>query len=201
MSVEFRVATADDALAMLAIYEPYCTSSNVSFEVIAPTEQQMRERIAGVTERYPWLVAEVEGVVVGYVYANKLRERAAYRWSVEVAVYVALHQQRRGLARALYATLFEVLKLQGYRQAYASITLPNVASASLHESLGFERVGTFPKVGYKLGRWLDVGWWRLELNVDNGEPTEPKKLVEIFSTREFHAKLSDGANAVSRLDR
>lgn len=173
MTVEFRVATPDDAGAVLAIYASYCTSSVVSFEIVAPTEQEVRERIERVTSTHPWIVAEINGEVSGYVYATQLRERAAYRWAVELAVYIAETGRRRGLARALYRTLFELLRAQGFYQAYASITLPNDASVGLHESLGFERFAVFPKVGYKCGSWHDVGWWMLQLQPWGEEPAEP----------------------------
>src|SRR5438105_2804421 len=128
MSIEFRIAQPNDAAGILAIYAPYCESSHVSFEIVAPTVAQMRQRIERITAAYPWIVAEVDGEVAGYAYASQFRERAAYRWAVEVAVYVGSAQRRKGLGRALYEALFAVLRTQGYVKAYASIALPNEAS-------------------------------------------------------------------------
>src|SRR3990170_2213559 len=106
MNVKFRLAQPDDAAAVLTIYAPFCESSHVSFEIVAPSEQQMRDRIARIGAQFPWLIGEIEGDVAGYVYATQHRERAAYRWAVDVAVYVAAEWRRQGLGRALYHSLF-----------------------------------------------------------------------------------------------
>jgi phosphinothricin acetyltransferase len=179
MNVEFRCARPEDASAVLSIYAPYCESSHVSFEIVSPTETQMSGRIATILARYPWLIGELDGQVAGYVYASQHRERAAYRWAVDVAVYVANEYRRRGLARALYESLFSVLRHQGYFKAFAGITLPNPASVGLHEAIGFRPVGMFPKVGYKLGRWLDVGWWQFDLQSPATDPPEPRPFEAI----------------------
>src|SRR5687767_1173866 len=131
MSVTFRLARPDDAAAILAIYAPYCEASTVSFEVVAPTIEQMADRIEKVLARYPWLICELDGRAAGYVYASQHRERAAYRWAVDVAVYVADTCRRRGVGQALYSTLFSMLRAQGYFKALAGITLPNPASVGL----------------------------------------------------------------------
>ncbi len=158
-----RLAQPTDAAAIQAIYAPYCESTYVSFEVVAPSVEQLRERISRVTAGYPWLVSEIDGQVVGYVYASQHRERAGYRWAVDVAVYVAQAHHRRGVGRALYDTLFSILRQQGYFKAFAGISLPNPASVGLHEHIGFRPAAVFRGVGHKLDRWIDVGWWQLEL--------------------------------------
>jgi phosphinothricin acetyltransferase len=190
MNVKFRLAQPDDAAAILAIYTPYCESSHVSFEIVAPSEQQMQDRIARIIVQYPWLIAEVDEIVAGYVYASQHRERAAYRWAVDVAVYVAYQQLRRGLGRALYDSLFSILRQQGYFKAYAGITLPNPASVGMHEALGFRPVGVFRGVGYKLDRWLDVGWWQLDLQPEALNPPEPRPFREICDHRAVAAALA-----------
>lgn len=192
MNVKFRLAQPTDAAAILAIYAPYCESSHVSFEVSAPSERRMRDRIARIAVQYPWLIAEVDRTVGGYVYASQHGERAAYRWAVDVAVYVAAAQHRKGIARTLYDSLFAILRQQGYFKACAGITLPNPASVGLHESLGFRRVGIFPGVGYKLGRWLDVGWWQLDLQPEAANPPEPRPFREICDHRAVSAALEAG---------
>jgi L-amino acid N-acyltransferase YncA len=196
MTVEFRVATPDDAQAVLAIYAPYCSSTHVSFETAPPSEAQMRERIERVTSHYPWLIGEIDGQVGGYVYATQHRERAAYRWSVDVAVYIAESHHRRSLGRALYTSLFALLREQGLFQAYAGITLPNAASVGLHESVGFQPVAVFPKVGYKLDRWLDVGWWRLQLTPEIENPRDPRIFSTIRNSPTLAAALAEGARVV-----
>jgi len=191
MSIEFRAARPDDAAGILSIYAPYCESSTVSFEIIAPTVEQMCDRITRITARYPWLVAEIDGRVVGYVYASQHRERAAYRWMIDVAVYVAPRQQRRGLGRALYSALFSILRHQNYVKAFAGITLPNPGSIGLHEALGFRPIAVYRGVGYKAGRWLDVGWWQLDLQPEGGDPREPCDFGPISASAAVAAALAE----------
>ncbi len=132
--------------------------------------------------RHPWLVALEEGSVTGYAYASQHRTRAAYRWAVDVSVYVAGCHRGRGVGLGLYTVLFDILRAQGYRSAHAGITLPNPGSVALHESMGFVPVGVYRSVGWKLGRWHDVGWWQLQLNGMGAEPSEPLSLDEVDAT-------------------
>jgi L-amino acid N-acyltransferase YncA len=188
MTVTIRFARPDDAAGVLAIYGPYCDSTTVSFEIAAPTPEQMRERIQRVMMQHPWVVAEIDGEVAGYVYASQHRERAAYRWMVDVAVYVSPVHRRRNLGKVLYSSLFEVLRAQGYVKAFAGITLPNAASVRLHEAVGFRSIAVYKGVGYKLGQWLDVGWWQLDLQPETESPAEPRPFGEMqdgFSTDIF----------------
>jgi phosphinothricin acetyltransferase len=154
---------ARDAAACASIYEPFVSDSAVSFEEQVPSAEEMGRRIEATSERYPWLVAATEHEVSGYAYAAAHRERAAYRWAADVAVYVAEEQRGRGVGRALYEALLELLARQGIQVACAGITLPNAASVALHESCGFEFVGTYRRIGWKAGEWHDVGWWQREL--------------------------------------
>jgi L-amino acid N-acyltransferase YncA len=166
-----------DAAACAAIYRPYVEDTAISFESVPPSVAEFAERIATTSERYPWLVDEDDdGAVAGYAYASPHNPRAAYRWAVDVAVYVDGSRHRRGTGRRLYEALFERLRGLGYRVACAGVTLPNDASVGLHESLGFEPVGTYRRVGWKAGEWHDVGWWQLEL-LPAGEdpPSEPRR--------------------------
>lgn len=192
MPLHIRVATPQDASGILAIYSPFCSSSHVSFEIAPPSHEQMCERIESVLARYPWLVAEIDGRVAGYVYASQHGERAAYRWGVDVAIYLAESQRRRGLGRSLYAAFFPILRAQRFFQAYASITLPNAGSVGLHESLGFNQVAVFPSAGYKLGRWLDVGWWRLQLAESIDDPPNPIWFEDFRLQPAFAAVLAGG---------
>jgi L-amino acid N-acyltransferase YncA len=164
-----------DGAACAAIYAPYVLDSVASFEERAPDAAEMAERIGRVTARYPWLVAEHDGTQRGYAHATEHRSRAAYRWAAEVAVYVAADHHRRGLGRALYDALFELLGRQGLQVALAGITLPNDASVGLHEACGFKPIGVFHRIGWKAGAWWDVGWWELELiSPTDGPPPEPE---------------------------
>lgn len=158
--VNVRAATEADAAAMLEIYRPYVEETPVSFETEVPSVDAFRKRMIG---PYPWLVAEMNGAVTGYAYAGPHRRRSAYQWCVEVSAYVQASHHRRGIGRLLYTELFEELRAEGFVNAYAGIVLPNEASVRLHESLGFEPIGVYRRIGFKLGRWHDVGWWGLRL--------------------------------------
>jgi len=163
-----------DAAACAELYAPYVEGGPISFEERAPSAAELAARIERISATHPWLVAERGGGVVGYAYACPHRERPAYRWSVDVSVYVAAAHVGEGIGSALYTALFERLRAQRFRMAYAGITLPNPASVALHESLGFAQVGTMREVGWKLGDWRDVGWFQLELAPAAAEqPPEP----------------------------
>jgi len=159
MSGAIRFATPGDAAEILKIYAPYITDNSVSFETEIPTIEAFTERMENIINNYPYFVYEVDGRIAGYVYASKHRERAAYKYSVDVAVYIAPEYKRQGIGKILYNKLFELLKNKGIYTAYAGITLPNEASVRLHKSLGFTEVGTYKNVGYKLGKWRDVAWF------------------------------------------
>ena len=154
---------ARDGAACAAIYAPSVTGSVASFEEEPPGESEMARRIATTSERYPWLVAEEDDQAVGFAYASAHRERAAYRWAADAAVYVGEDYRGRGVGRTLYVALFELLVRQGIQVACAGITLPNDASVRLHEACGFELVGIYRRIGWKHGQWRDVAWWELEL--------------------------------------
>jgi L-amino acid N-acyltransferase YncA len=185
-----RLATSEDAAAIAEIYAPYCTSTAVSFEVEAPSADEIAKRITATTAQYPWLVLEDEGVVAGYAYASRHRERAAYQWSVDVAVYVNRARHRRGVGRALYTTLFDLLRHQGYFKAYGGITLPNPSSVGLHEAVGFTLVGVYRGVGYKLGGWHDVAWFQKILQQQRDAPPAPGSMPS--------ASSAEWKNAVAR---
>ena len=168
-----RTATPDDSESILKIYAPYIVKTSYTFETEVPTVDSFKERISSYLKNWPWLVCELDGVIAGYAYGTRHRERVAYQWSIESSVYVHDDCQRMGVARALYTALINILKLQGFRNLYAVINLPNDKSVSFHEKLGFEYFATYKNVGYKLGRWKNVGWWQLQLNEYSLEPEPP----------------------------
>jgi L-amino acid N-acyltransferase YncA len=153
-----RVATAADGVACARIYEPYVRETAITFETEPPDATEMAARIEAAREMYAWLVLEDGGEVVGYAYGGSFRARAAYRFSCEVSVYIERGRVRTGAGRALYTALLERLAERGCHLAVAGMTLPNDASVGLHRALGFEDVGVFREVGYKLGAWHDVRW-------------------------------------------
>jgi L-amino acid N-acyltransferase YncA len=185
-TARLRPAEPGDAAKIAAIYAPFCHETAVSFETTAPDEGKMRERISTLTERYPWLVAVSEtGDVLGYAYAGKHRERAAYRWSVDFTAYLVPEAKRRGIGTELYRALVKICQSLGYYRAFAGITLPNEASVRLHEKIGFRPIGVYRRVGFKLGKWHDVGWWSLDLLPEEDAPREPRSIGEITGSGEL----------------
>jgi phosphinothricin acetyltransferase len=170
---EIRAADVGDAAAIAAVYAPHVESSVVSFEEVAPDADEMRRRMLA-APRLPWYVAIRSGDVVGYCYASHHKTRAAYRWSVDVSVYLAASEHRRGTGRRLYETLLPELAALGYVNAYAGVTLPNPASVGLHEAMGFTPVGVYTGVGFKQGSWHDVGWCQRALTERPAHPDEPR---------------------------
>lgn len=179
MPIEVRVARPSDADAIQAIYAPVVVNTAISFEEVPPSADEIRQRIAATLETYPYLVAVRDDQVLGYAYASQHRARAAYRWAVDVTVYIAKEARRSGVGQRLYETLLPLLARLGYSSAYAGIAQPNVGSVGLHERLGFQHIGTFPQVGYKLGKWHDVGYWRLHLGQLSSPPEDPIRFADL----------------------
>jgi phosphinothricin acetyltransferase len=192
MVATIRLATESDAEQIQAIYAPYVIHTAISFELEPPTVEEMRGRIGDILPHWPWLVCEQRRKILGYVYAGRHRSRAAYQWSADVSVYIDEQFHRLGIGRALYSSLFAILALQGFYNAYAGITLPNAVSVSLHESLGFQPIGVYHAVGYKLGAWHDVGWWQLMLRAPTIPPDPPKDLRIARASAEWEAVLATG---------
>jgi L-amino acid N-acyltransferase YncA len=187
-----RLASERDAEQVAAIYAPNVTDSIISFEFEPPTADEMRRRIELTLRRYPWLVCERQGWLLGYAYAGAHGSRWAYQWSVDVSVYVHEEVRRTRVGRALYTSLFAALELQGFYNAYAGATLPNPASVGLHEGVGFQRVGVYRGVGYKLGAWHDVVWWHLPLRQKVVDPDPPADLPSVLGSEEWNAALTRG---------
>lgn len=177
--IQIRLATQKDAKGILEIYAPYIRETSYTFESDVPTEEEFAKRIHAYLENWPWLVCEINSEIAGYAYATKYRERKGYQWCTESSVYIHEKFQRLGIARALYTALFEILKRQGYVNVYAVINLPNDKSVALHEDCGFKWFATYDHVGYKLGRWKNVGWWQLQVNDYVDEPAAPMRFSEM----------------------
>ncbi|WP_288016091.1 GNAT family N-acetyltransferase [Blastomonas sp.] len=159
-ALHIRDATPADGAALAALYAPFVTDSWVSFETQAPDAAVMATRISSHGSSHGWVVAELDGAVMGYAYASPHRVRAAYATSADIAIYVAPAAQGQGLGRALYTALFERLRSRSIHAVFAGIALPNPASIALHEAMGMVPVGIYREVGWKLGGWRDVGWWQ-----------------------------------------
>jgi phosphinothricin acetyltransferase len=192
VSDRIRLACADDAAAIQRIYAFYVRDTVISFETEPPSVDEMHRRIETNRARFPWLVYMQKDQIVGFAYASDHRARPAYRWSVDVTVYIHRAHRRQGIGRALYTSLFALLRLQGVVTAYAGITLPNAGSVGLHEALGFQPIGVYSGVGYKHGAWHDVGWWGLVLQPPPDRPLEPRSLTDCLADAGWHDALASG---------
>ena len=168
-----RPARLADARGILDLYEPYVLETNITFETMLPNLDEMEHRIQEYS-KLGFLVCEQAGIIIGYAYASKHRERAAYQWCCEVSVYVHENHHGQQIASKLYSDLIAILRSCGYVNAYAVITLPNSKSVKFHESMGFQPVGIYKSIGFKLGQWCDVGWWGLKIYEPSGNPEPPK---------------------------
>jgi L-amino acid N-acyltransferase YncA len=169
-----RDATEQDAVACAAIYAPYVTETSVTFELEPPTPEQMALRINQAQDRHAWLVLEVDGRVAGYAYGHPFAERAAYRWSCQVSIYLERERHRTGGGRLLYEALLARLADRGYRRALAGMALPNHASGGFHRALGFEPVGVYRQVDWENGSWHDVAWLQKTILEGSDPPAEPR---------------------------
>jgi L-amino acid N-acyltransferase YncA len=168
--LQIRPAAAEDAAACAEVYAPYVNDTSITFEVEPPTAEQFSARIADAQAAHEWLVAEGEGTVIGYAYAHRFAERAAYGWSCETSIYLAPGARGQGVGRALYEVLLKCLARRGYRRAFAGISLPNDASIGLHRAFGFTEAGCYRRVGWKNGAWHDVAWMQLDLDPRETDP-------------------------------
>ena len=195
MGKRIRIATTDDAQAIQGIYAPIVADSCISFEIEVPSVLEMARRIQEVQRQFPWLVFECQGEVLGYAYASSHRARRAYQWCTEVTVYVHSKAHKRGVGRSLYRCLFQLLRWQGYVNAYGVIALPNPSSICLHESMGFVRVAVYPGIGFKQGAWRDVSWWHLRLQEPPNPPPPPVPIGSLLREERVARTFADAAHA------
>ena len=158
-----REATIQDATAITAIYNYYIKNSVITFEEEQLTSDQMAQRIMNISKEYPYLVYEEEGKILGYAYATKWKERSAYRFSAEATIYLHHEEKGRGRGTKLFSALLDEIKKSTVHSLVGGIALPNPASVALHEKFGFKKLARFEQIGYKHGKWIDVGYWELIL--------------------------------------
>lgn len=170
--MHIRLASADDAGGIRAVYAPF-VDTPVTFEEEVPSCETYRERIERICEKYPCLVAEEDGRVVGFAYAHELRERIAFQWNAELSVYLAPDAQGQGVGSRLYAALIELLRLTGIKAVYGVVTSPNAASERLHRAFGFALMGVQPHAGFTCGAWHDVSWYVREIAPFEDAPAPP----------------------------
>ena len=161
--LEVRQATVDDAEKVCEIYNWYIANTIITFELEPITPTEMQERILEKLQKFEWLVAELNGEIVGYAYAGVFRARAAYDHTIESSIYLAHNITGKGFGRVLYQALIDRCRDLGFKEMIGGAALPNDASIKIHEQLGFEKIGVFPRVGFKFGNFIDVGFWQLRL--------------------------------------
>lgn len=194
--VRIRLASDGDAEAIAAIYRPVVETTAISFETIAPDRDEISHRLSETMTEYPWLVCERDGQIAGYAYATRHRVRQAYQWSVDTSVYIDDTHQRSGVGRGLYQSLFAILAAQGFFNAFAGIALPNPASVGLHEAMGFEKLGVYRNVGFKLGEWRDVGWWQLQLRPYETTPVALLAVADVQRRPDWDRLLATGEGSI-----
>jgi len=165
-----RQANLEDVARMLEIYAPYVAETAISFEYTVPTLEAFRTRFLGIAEKYPWIVWEDDGRIIGFAYASTAFERAAYRWDADVSIYVDREARHRGVGTGLYDCLESMLRRMGYCNLYALITADNLPSCRFHEKRGYVQEGLLRRTGYKFGRWYDVKWYCL--NFPENDPSK-----------------------------
>jgi len=191
-SGNIRLAEEGDVEAILDIYGPLVEKTPISFEYEVPDRAEFWSRILHNLKSRPWLVCQINGAIAGYAYASQHRARSGYDWCSEVSVYTGPGFKRRGVARALYTALLEILGSMGYRNAYAVITLPNAASVSFHQSMGFQHLTVYRDVGFKLGSWHDVDWWHYEFP-KRKSPSFPVPFAQALESAFYRTALEKGA--------
>ena len=157
--MKIRAADLKDAATIAEIYNFYIENSHATFEIEIVTEEEMRRRVSEILKNYPFLVCEENREIIGYAFVSPYKKRAAYRHSVEISVYIKNGMGGKSVGTILYQNLFSELKEKPIHAIIAGISLPNEASVNLHEKFGFEKVAHFREVGFKFGRWIDVGYW------------------------------------------
>lgn len=191
-----RLITPDDAEAALNVYAPYVLHTSATFEYEVPAVESFRKKIEKITAQYPWLVCECDGEIAGYAYGSIHRDRTAYQWSPEATVYLSEKYHRRGIARVLYSALFEMLKMQGYFNAFAGVLATNEKSVEFHRAMGFEDIGLFKNIGFKLSEWHTNLWMQYEIQKPIPNPPLPIPIGMILKTKNFK-EIMERANNIA----
>ena len=183
--IRLRFASCNDAGKLLDIYSEYIDTP-ITFEYTLPSIEEFRERISNIISFYPYIVCEKDDEPIGYAYAHRHMERAAYQWNAELSVYIKKNFTSKGLGKILYSALMEILKLQGIRTVYGCVTVPNEKSEALHTGLGFRQIGIYRNAGYKNGEWRDVRWYEKQIGDYNQKP------LSIVSLRTINGDKLEG---------
>lgn len=176
--MKIRFAKGSDVISILNIYAQYIDTA-ITFEYTLPTIEEFSMRIKNIMEVYPYLVCEKDGVIIGYAYAHRHMERAAYQWTAELSVYIDKSHTDQGLGKIFYNILIDILRLQGINTVYGGVTSENIKSEKFHIALGFSRLCTYKNTGYKCGKWLDVSWYEKQIAPYEQNPNPLKSIKEI----------------------
>ena len=177
--IKFRNVQLSDAKQLLEIYAPYVTDTAITFEYDVPSLEEFTERIKNISSEYPYIVCTYKDKIVGYAYAHRYMERAAYQWNVESTIYLDMNYKSLGIGRMLYTKLVELLKLQNIENVYACITTENEKSVKFHEKIGFKFIGIYPDTGYKFERWYDITWLGIRISDKNQKPKAIKNINDV----------------------
>lgn len=177
--ITFRMADVSDAEELLSIYRPYVTDTAITFEYEVPSVEEFKNRIKETLEGYPYIVCEYKDKIVGYAYAHRYGERAAFQWDVELSIYLDMNYKSLGIGKILYNKVIEILKLQNVQNIYACITSANDKSIKFHEKMGFEFIGIFKDTGYKFDKWYDITWFGMRVKDKNEKPAKVKNIKDI----------------------
>jgi len=195
--ITIRQAHPDDAEAILEIYRPFILYTPVSFEMEVPSVEAYKDRIIRYQGKLPWLVCEIDHILAGYAYANDHRQRKAYDCSKELSVYVHENYRHRGVASGLYTALIGILKHLGVTNVLAGIALPNPESVGFHERFGFKLVGIYHKIGYKLGKYHDAGWWELQIGDGQAPLVDIIPVSELCDTKVWDEAMRHGLSLIN----
>ncbi len=195
-NLKIRLADESDCREMLDIYEPFVSDTTVSFEYDVPSYDEFKGRIIEIQKKYPWLVCETDNKIAGYAYASAFNKRAAYDWSVDYSIYINPVYHGMKIGTALYTCLTDILRMQGYYNAFAGVTCTNKKSESFHKSFGFKTVGTYHNAGYKFKKWHDVQWFEYIISEVQNPPAKIRGINEIKFLHEFSDILENAEKLI-----
>ena len=196
-----RLIRDSDYAGALAVYTPYVQHTAITFEYEVPSLEEFTKRLNTISQHYPCLVCECDGRIIAYCYGGIHRIKTAYQWSVESTIYVAESHHHKGIAAILYSALFDILRLQGFINVYAGISVPGGKSDKFHSRIGFNYLGVFPKIGYKFGKWHDLKWYEYILSERIYDPSAPIPITEIRDSGSISAILriaNEKLNSISK---
>lgn len=196
---EIRLINTSDAAAALAVYASYVLTTAYTFEYEVPTVGDFKKKIEKLTAQHPWLVCEYNGEMIGYAYGSTQHERPGYRWTTETTIYMKQDFHGKGIARILYTALFDILKLQGYYTVYANVLSTNTRSCKFHKSMGFEEIGIYRNIGYKLGQWQSNLGMQYFLQEHIAEPPTPKSITTLIDAIEIENILEEANKQLAAL--